>query len=341
MAGLFRLLKMQYMPPTDPTGVSFAGKIVLLTGATSGLGFEAAIKILNLGAESLIIGSRDLQRGKDAKMKLEKVTNRSNAVQVWELEMNSFASVKRFADRINKDVSRLDIAILNAGIWNKDYYQSPEGWEEVLQVNTLSTSLLALLLLPKLKMSAYPNNPSHLSVVSSQQFVRVKPESVQTDKILLAHVNDPDNFAGPKQYGISKLLLEFVMKQIAISLRDDYQTRETHNVIVNTVSPGLCKSSLGRQYDSWWEKCLKWVMYTLFARTTEQGSRLLVSAVLQGVESQGRCWRNDGYLDESAALTTGPGADELQKKVWEEVINVLVDEAPEVSLIARGLYPSL
>jgi NAD(P)-dependent dehydrogenase (short-subunit alcohol dehydrogenase family) len=294
MAGLFRLLKMQYTPPTDPKGVTFAGKIVLLTGATSGLGFEAAIKILNLGAESLIIGSRNLERGKQAKLKLEKATNRGNVVKVWELEMNSFASVKHFADRVNNEVTRLDIAILNAGIWNKDYHQSPEGWEEDLQVNALSTSLLALLLLPKLKKSAYASNPSHLSVVSSQQFVQVKAESVRTNDTLLAHVNDPDNFAGPKQYGISKLLLEFVMKRIANCVRDD---DGTHTLIVNTVSPGLCKSSLGRQYDSWWEKCAKWILYKLFARTTEQGSRLLVSAVLQGVESQGRCWRNDGYLE--------------------------------------------
>ncbi|KAJ5124873.1 Short-chain dehydrogenase/reductase family protein [Penicillium bovifimosum] len=97
------------------------------------------------------------------------------------------------------EVTRHDVARLNAGIWNKDYHQSPEGWEEDLQVNTLSTSLLALLLLPKLKKSAYPDNPTHLSVVSSQQFVQVKPESVQTDGILLAHLNDPGNFAGPKQ----------------------------------------------------------------------------------------------------------------------------------------------
>lgn len=294
MAGLFRLLKMQYTPPTDPKGVSFAGKVVLLTGATSGLGYEAAIKILNLGVESLIIGSRNIERGNLAKENLEKATNRRNVVKVWELEMNSFQSVKRFADRANTELDRLDIALLNAGIWNRTYKQSLEGWEEDLQVNTLSTSLLALLLLPKLKKSSYAANPAHLSVVSSQQFVQVKAESVRTDDMLLAHVNEQANFMGPKQYGISKLLLEFMMKKIASMVRDD---DGTHTLIVNTVSPGLCVSALGRQYNHWWEKCVKWVMYKLFARTTEQGSRLLVSAVLQGVESQGRCWRNDGYLE--------------------------------------------
>ena len=294
MASLFRLLKMQYTPPTDPQGVSFAGKIVLLTGATSGLGFEAALKILNLGAESLIIGSRSIERGNKAKVELEKATNRRNVIKVLQLEMNSFRSVKIFVDRVYKEVDRLDVALLNAGLWNREYNQSPEGWEETLQVNTLSTSMLALLLLPKLRKSASAANSAHLSVVSSQQFVRVQAESLQTDDLLLPYLNDPANFKGPKQYGISKLLLEFVMKRIAeLSRNED----GTHPLIVNTISPGLCVSALGRQYDYWYEKCLVWVVYKLFARTTEQGSRSLVSAIFQGVESQGRCWRSDGYLE--------------------------------------------
>jgi NAD(P)-dependent dehydrogenase (short-subunit alcohol dehydrogenase family) len=294
MAGLFRLLKMQYTPPTDPQGISFAGKTVLLTGATSGLGFEAAVKILNLGVESLIIGSRSIERGSKAKAEIEKLTNRRDVIKVWELEMNNFASVKKFAERANTELPRLDIALLNAGLWNRDYNKSPEGWEETLQVNTLSTSLLALLLLPKLKDSAYDANPSHLSVVSSQQFVRVQAESVRTDHLLLEHLNNPDNFKGPKQYGVSKLLLEIVMKRIATYVRN---ADGTHPIIVNTVSPGLCATGLGRQYDKWYEQLIVWILFKLFARTTEQGSRSLVSATYQGIESQGKCWRSDGYLE--------------------------------------------
>ncbi|KAJ6009288.1 hypothetical protein N7499_005290 [Penicillium canescens] len=334
MAGLFRLLKMQYTPPTDPQGISFAGKTVLLTGATSGLGFEAAVKILNLGVESLIIGSRSVERGRKAKAEIEKLTNRCDVIKVWELEMNNFASVKKFAERANTELPRLDIALLNAGLWNRDYNKSPEGWEETLQVNTLSTSLLAMLLLPKLKSSAYDANPSHLTVVSSQQFVRVQAESVRTDTLLLEHVNNPERFKGPKQYGISKLLLEIVMKRIANYVRN---ADGTHPIIVNTVSPGLCASGLGRQYDKWYEQWIVWILFKLFARTAEQGSRSLVSATYQGVESQGKCWRSDGYLDESNALTCLAEGVELQEKAWKEIIEVLGEQAPEVDVAFGGI----
>ncbi|KAJ5692544.1 hypothetical protein N7462_001967 [Penicillium macrosclerotiorum] len=332
MAGLFRLLKMQYTPPTDPC-VSLAGKTVLLTGATSGLGYEAALKFLNLGVDSLIIGSRSLERGHQTKTELEQRTNRPDAIQVWELEMSSFESVRRFAHRANQELPRLDVALLNAGLWNREYIKSPENWEETLQVNTLSTSLLALLLLPKLRASSTDADPTHLSVVSSQQFVRVKAESLRTEGPLLDYLNSPDRFHGPKQYGISKLLLEYVIKKMAALM---YNENGTVPVIVNTISPGLCRSSLGRQYDRFYERWAVWLMYMLFARTTEQGSRSLVSATLQGVESQGKCWRSDGYLDESMALTTGPDGSQFQAKAWKEITEVLIAQAAEVRAIVEG-----
>ncbi|KAL4810163.1 hypothetical protein BDV18DRAFT_130407 [Aspergillus unguis] len=292
MAGLIRLLKTQYSPPTNPS-VSFAGKTVILTGATAGLGFEAAIKLLNLGVESLIIGSRSLQRGETAKTELEKRTSRTGVVQVWELEMNSFQSVKSFAARA-EGLKQLDVALLNAGLWNREFTKSEEGWEETLQVNTLSTSLLALLLLPKLRSCSSDTSPAHLTVVSSQQFVRVQAKSLRTDRPLLEHLNDAQQFSGPKQYGISKLLLEYVLKTVAGRLRNE---NGTVPVIVNTISPGLCVSSLGRQYTRFYHRIFVWLMYKLFARTSEQGSRSLVSATYQGPESHGKCWRSDGYLE--------------------------------------------
>ncbi|KAJ5114977.1 hypothetical protein NUU61_000736 [Penicillium alfredii] len=333
MAGLFRLLRMQYTPPRDPRGVSFAGKTVLLTGATSGLGLEAAIKFLNSGVASLIIGSRNVERGQQAKAELEKSTNRSGVVQVWELEMNNFQSVKSFASRIDTELESLDVALLNAGLFNREYTTSAEEWEEMLQVNTLSTSLLALLLLPKLRASASESEPAHLTLVSSQQFVRVKAESLQTEGSLLEHVNAPDGFKSPKQYGISKLLLEYVVKNIADLVRNENGTLP---VIVNSVSPGFCQSSLGRQYNRFYERWLMWLVYKFFARTTEQGSRSLVSATVQGAESQGKCWRSDGYLDESTALTTGPEGKRFQAKAWKEMMEILKAQATELKSILRA-----
>ncbi|EAW21688.1 putative short-chain dehydrogenase/reductase family protein [Aspergillus fischeri NRRL 181] len=318
--------------PESLTGISFAGKTVVLTGATSGLGFEAAIKLLNLGVDSLVIGSRNLERGQATKAELELRTNRPGIIHVWELDMSSFQSVKDFAARVNTEIERLDVVLLNAGLWNRSYTASPDGWEETLQVNTLSTSLLAILLLPKLRSSSSAESPSHLSVVSSRLFIRVKADSLRTDGSLLDHLNEPKRFNGPQQYRISKLLMEYVLKTVALHAREE---NGSVPVIINTVSPGFCASSLGRQYDRFYERWMMWLVYKLFARTAEQGSRSLISAMYQGVESHGKCWRNDGYVDESAALTTGEEGKQLQTKAFEEIFQVLRHSAPEVEELIK------
>lgn len=277
----------------DPQGASLAGKTVILTGATTGLGYEAAIKYLELGVESLILGVRNLEKGARVKEELEERTKRPGTIQVWKLEMSSFQSVKDFAKRASEELTNIDIVLLNAGLWNKDYVKSTDGWEETLQVNTLSTSLLALLLLPKLKEST-ESGTKHLTAVSSQQFTRAKADSLCTDGSLLEHLNASQRFGGQKQYSVSKLLLEYTMKTIAEKVQNEDGSAP---VIVNTVSPGLCKSSLGRQYDRFYERWAVGLMHSLIARTTEEGGQSLVDATFQGVESQGKCWRIDDYIE--------------------------------------------
>lgn len=290
MSGIFQLIRARLYPPPDPTE-SFEGKTVLLTGANSGLGFEAGIKFLKLGASALIIGSRSLESGNLAKAELEKRANRPDAVHVWLLDMNSFSSVLKFAERVNKEIPKLHVVLLNAGVLHRAYHVSPEGWEETLQVNTLSTALLAVLLLPRLKDSSSASDAAHLTAVSSQQFTRVAAKDLSLTGKILHHWNDPMVFQGIKAYKISKLLLEYVFRTIAeLTRNEDGSLR----LVVNSASPGYCVSSLGRQYNRFYERWGVQLINALLARTAEQGSRVLVSATVQGVESHGKCWRGEG-----------------------------------------------
>jgi len=294
MSAFIKLIRARLYPPPDPTGISLAGKTVLLTGATSGLGFQAALKYLNLGVKSLIIGSRDLERGRRAQDELEKCTNRRDVVQTWHLDLRTFKSVLQFTERVNNEVSRLDIVLLNAGVFHREYHVSPDGWEDTLQVNTLSTALLALQLLPKLRESSASDALTHLTIVSSAQFTRVKEERLWADGNLVEHLNNPTRFKGPTQYGISKLLIEYIVRHIA-----EITTNEEGSLqmIVNTASPGFCQSQLGRDFNRFYERWVTAIIYRLFGRTAEQGSRSLVSSTLQGAESHGKCWKGDGYLE--------------------------------------------
>ena len=291
MAGLLGLVRSKWIAPRDPT-TSFAGKTVLLTGATGGLGLEAAIKFITLGAATLIIGARNPAKAEKAKQAIEARTNRSGVVQIRELDMNSFSSVKDFAAGINREVKRLDVASLNAGLAMRKYEKSPDGWEETLQVNALSTALLALLLLPKLQASGTDENPAHLALTSSMLHAMVEPAWVKVDGSVLEHLNSQDGFCMARQYTSSKLCVEYIVKEIAALVAEPSgQTK----VIVTSVCPSFCYSDLGRHIDEWWEEIFKVFFYALFGRGTENGSRSLVSATTQGVESHGRFWKDDRF----------------------------------------------
>lgn len=71
-----------------------------------------------------------------------------------ELDLSSFDNTIGFCKAVNEDEGRLDFIVANAGVSKMAYKQTGDGYEEVLQVNGLSTALMGLLLLPKLEKTA-------------------------------------------------------------------------------------------------------------------------------------------------------------------------------------------
>ncbi|MCJ1416855.1 hypothetical protein MMC32_003194 [Xylographa parallela] len=327
MAVILKLLREKWSPPADPT-TPFTQKTVLLTGGTAGLGLEAAVKYLALGASTLIIGARNPTKAQAAKATIEARSQRPGAVQIWPLDMDSFASVKAFADRASRELDRLDVALLNAGLVMRKYMLSEEGWEEVLQVNALSTVLLGLLLLPKLKASGTETEPAHLAITSSALHKDATRKMMDVEGSLLKHLNAKEEFSQDRQYCASKMLVEYaVQKMAAMVVEESGKTR----VVVNSLCPGLCASDLARGFDAWYEVLLKNIGYTLLARTAEQGSRSLVSGTTQGPEGQGKFWRNDTW----EASTPLRGDKVVQEKAWTEMVGVLEAKVPEVKDIAK------
>lgn len=99
-------------------------------------------------------------------VEIEKETG-CREVELWLIDLSSFASVLEFAERFEQDGGRLDILLMNAGINTTTYSTTKDGWESTLQVNHLSTSLLSLLLLPHLAKTGKDTVNSRLVIVSS------------------------------------------------------------------------------------------------------------------------------------------------------------------------------
>ena len=301
MSFFYSLLHDKFYPPANPTS-SFSGKTVLVTGANCGLGFEAALKFTTLGASTVILACRSSSKGEAAAKQIEQQTGHTGVVRVWELDMNSYNSLRALATRVKDDLPRLDIALLNAGVVQPHYRKSPEGWEETLQVNVLSTVLLGILLLPILEESTAAGSKedqearqvSHLCFVSSgnYEFAAIPP-SVRNEPSILRYYSQPDLFAGVEpQYNISKLFLMYAVNELAAKT-DAGRKGSAGNVIINSVNPGATATSLTRNIDSLALRVLAFVYLRLLARTAEQGSRSLVSACTIGEEGHGRLWAHD------------------------------------------------
>jgi len=150
----------------------FTGKTVIVTGANVGLGLEAARHFVRLGAIKVILGCRSIEKGELAKKNIEETTKREGIVEVWQVDLSSYESVRQFCARAQK-LERLDAVVENAGIATPNYEQV-EGMESTITVNVLSTFLMALLLLPKLRVDAVKYNiVPRLTIVASDAHEQV------------------------------------------------------------------------------------------------------------------------------------------------------------------------
>lgn len=289
-------------PPVDPV-TSFTGKTVIVTGANSGLGFEAAVKFHQLGASKLVLAVRDLHKGRAAKQRIlsrETANSTNGTIDVWPLDMLSYPSVKAFAQRVSSDLDHIDVVVLNAGIAARWFKLSEYGWEETLQVNVLSTALLAMLLLPKLRAcgAAYPNaeKPVLEFVGSGAQYIaKVKPKH-QEAKNLLSAVSTPKEGWGVRQYNLSKLFVQYVVRVLA---RAETALADGNDPLVHILSccPGCARSEIGRDYTGCFDEVGKEVLARLLMRSTEEGSRTIISGALAAKEGHGKFWQHDVFRE--------------------------------------------
>ncbi|KAL1613675.1 putative secondary metabolism biosynthetic enzyme [Diplodia seriata] len=264
-----------FVTPPLPSS-DFTGQTAIVTGATSGLGFEAAKHLLRLGASRVILAVRNVAKGEQAAKELAPAKAApSSTVEVWQLDLGSFSSVKDFGARV-ATLDRLDAVVQNAGIMTSQF-ALVEGCESQIAVNVISPVLLGYLVLPKLQESAAKHGvKGRLAFVGSDlQFIApLKEKSVPGS--LLDALNSEKTASMGDRYGVSKLLLLWAVRDMA--QRFPFSSGQS-DVVIACLTPGLCKSNLVRDDESWIAGVIRRMLIGIVARSTEVGSRCLVNAV--------------------------------------------------------------
>jgi NAD(P)-dependent dehydrogenase (short-subunit alcohol dehydrogenase family) len=208
--------------------LSQKGRIVIVTGSSSGIGYETARVLANKQA-SVIIAVRNLDKGNKALAKIIQ-QNKDADVQVMELDLANLASVKNFTENFQKNYSRLDLLINNAGVMIPPYAKTTDGFELQFGTNhlghfALTGQLLELLISTK-----------------GSRIVNVSSGAHNFGKIDFDDLNwEKRNYAQWTAYGDSKLANLYFTYELDRKLKE-----QGINTLVTASHPGWTATELQR-----------------------------------------------------------------------------------------------
>ncbi|KAJ7163378.1 hypothetical protein C8R46DRAFT_1103202 [Mycena filopes] len=313
-------------PPVEK--VDLTGQTVLVVGANSGLGFEAAKHFASMNPGRLILACRDQGRGQAALEKLQAETGCTTA-QLWIVDLAEFASVQRFADRFDEEGGRLDILVANAAVILPKYEETKDGWETCLQVNCLAMPLLSLLLLPHMVRTAVKHStlPRLVVVASEVHYWSTIEKGVVEKPSILATLGSAE-YCTPKamdqRYFLTKLLN--IMFVRALNAHISAATP----LIVNAVNPGYCYSNI-RQSFSGVRALVDFFMERGLALSSEQGSRQLVWAATKDDSNKLRGEYISLYkVEEVSDYILSVEGTKVQDRIWTELVEILGKVDPRV-----------
>ena len=272
---------------------SLQGKVILLTGANSGIGKETALALSRMGA-SLVLICRNESKGKETMREIEKRTgNRSVELIVADLLLQE--EVRKVASNFLSNHLRLDVLINNAGTNFPSYGETKDGVERTMAVNYFAPFLLTNLLLDVLIRSG----PSRVVNVSSVGHFRgrIELENLTRDKRMGA--------SGLGAYGRSKLALVLFTYELARRLKGK-------TVTANCLHPGAVRTNIWNHAGA--VTPISRLM-SLFMKGAEEGARtsiyLASSPEVEGVSGK--------YFEDCKQTSSSKESynESLASKLWE------------------------
>jgi NAD(P)-dependent dehydrogenase (short-subunit alcohol dehydrogenase family) len=207
------------------TGGLMAGRTVLVTGASGGIGRATALGLATMGARLAITG-RDRERTEGAAREI-RATGRGR-VDVLVADLSSQTEVRRLAAEVLEAHPRIDVLVNNVGGYWNSRHVTADGLEHTFALNHLAPFLLTNLLLDRLKRSA----TARVITVSSnaQAMGRIDFDDLQGER----------SYSGARAYNQSKLANVMFTYELA-------KTLQASGVTANALHPGVVNTSFGAE----------------------------------------------------------------------------------------------
>ena len=267
------------------------GKIVLITGGTSGIGRAAATALAATGAE-VVVSGRNRERGEAAVAEIRRASG-SEKVSLMIADLAVQAEVRKLADDFKEQHDRLDVLVNNAGLIRSKRAETPDGIEMTLAVNHLAPFLLTNLLLDLLRESA----PSRIITVSSEarRSARLDFDDLQSER----------RYRAFPVYGMTKKANILFTYELADRLAGT-------GVVANCLHPGGVNTGFGD--DDCSPGILLFRAFKPFMRTPEQGAKTVIylASSPEAGEMSGMY-----LMDRREVSPAEPRGEAAQRRLWK------------------------
>ncbi len=218
------------------------GRVCVLTGATSGVGYHAAKRLAEGGA-LLVLVCRNAEKAARVKDELE--SEYQTSIRILQADFSQLAEVSKTAAIILEEFPRVDVLINNAGVHNTRRALTENGVEIAFCVNHLASFLFTRLLLPRILESA----PARIIQVNSQghRFGGLDLNDLNWER---------RRYLGLQGYGASKVAQLLTVWELADRLKGT-------GVTINAMHPGAVRTNIGMNNGllyQWYQRYLLWPM---------------------------------------------------------------------------------
>ncbi|WP_423923107.1 SDR family NAD(P)-dependent oxidoreductase [Candidatus Poriferisodalis sp.] len=220
-----------------PDDVRIDGKTCLVTGANSGVGRAAAIDLARRGG-NMILACRPGHAGICDEIKRQ---SGSETVELVEVDLADLRSVHRFCDQLHERGTRLDIAVMNAGLLSRRSRQTPQGYEVMFAVNFLAKRVMIDRWLQDgvMRPSSQSGEAPRIVFVSSESHRSCDPI-------------DFDRFGAYTEHGMTESLQQYGQSKLALctfatELSRRLNQGEGIDVAVHALCPGGVATGIARE----------------------------------------------------------------------------------------------
>ena len=259
-----------------------SGRIAIVTGANSGLGYETALAMAKKGLK-VIMACRCLDKAEAAKQQIIEEVRHAN-LEILLVDLGKLSSVRSAAEEFRSKHDKLDILINNAGIMYPPYSKTEDGFESQMAANCFGHYLFTSLVI-----DLFPDTPdSRITWLSSSAH--------KTGKVNFDDINFERKYSKMASYGQSKLVCLMYALELDRKLK-----ASRRKIISNSAHPGGVYTRLSRNMTKWVLGLMRYTILPFITQRAADGVMPILEASLSPAAEGGQYYGPQGFFE-----MTGP-----------------------------------